>query len=319
MSATPAFRSIIVPVDGSSLAEAAIPYALAIAERAHSQVRFVLAYPEQYPPLLIEPVNVYLRQLTERFRARLGNSLSSMILNGPVVPSLARHAHEIDADLVVMTTHGWGGLRRAWLGSVADQLIRTIHMPVLVVRAMEDGRLPSVEFDEVLVSLDGSPLAETALSPAAAIARLWDAEMSLVQIVSPVGIASDPALPFPTRYDDGLTEDRRMKAHAYLQNVSQGLRERGAKASGAAVVSEAGVAQAVLDLAAPDRVSLIALATHGRGGLRRFALGSVADKLIRAAQVPVLVIRPSPVQVGGREVDSNVARAFTPAAEFGYA
>src|SRR5215212_9167057 len=131
------FRSIIVPVDGSRLAEGAIPYALAIAERAKSKVRLVLVHPENYPPLLIEPAKVYLKELTGRLRKRLGQSLSSIILNGPTAASLVRHAREIEADLVVMSTHGHGGLRRAWLGSVTDQIIRSLEVPVLAVRAAE--------------------------------------------------------------------------------------------------------------------------------------------------------------------------------------
>src|SRR5918994_189326 len=105
VSRNPAFRSIIVPVDGSRLAEDAIPYALALAERAHSKVRFVLVHSDQFPPLLIEPPTVYLKGLTQRFGERLGRSLSSIILKGPVAKCLVRHAREIGADLVVMTSH----------------------------------------------------------------------------------------------------------------------------------------------------------------------------------------------------------------------
>ena len=100
----------------------------------------------------------------------------------------ARQVHrELGADLVVMTTHGRGGLRRAWLGSVTDQLIRSAEVPVLVVRPGEAGAArPVWEPGEILVALDGSPLAEAALEPAIEVARLWDAELSLVQVVRPI-------------------------------------------------------------------------------------------------------------------------------------
>jgi nucleotide-binding universal stress UspA family protein len=103
MSGYPVFRSIVVPVDGSPLAEGAIAYALALAERTHSKVQFVLVHPDQYPPLLIEPARRYLSELTERYRSRLGASLSSMILTGAPAASLVRHIREIGADLVVMS------------------------------------------------------------------------------------------------------------------------------------------------------------------------------------------------------------------------
>jgi nucleotide-binding universal stress UspA family protein len=148
-----------------------------------------------------------------------------------------------------------------------------------------------VDLREILLPLDGSPLAEAALEPAAALARLWDAEVSLVQIVPPVVLATDPALPFPTGYNERLTAMRRKSAEDYIRDVAERLREQGVKASGIAVLG-GGAAERLLDLARPERVGLVVIATHGRGGVRRLVLGSVADKLVRAAEVPVLVTRP---------------------------
>jgi nucleotide-binding universal stress UspA family protein len=289
MTRTSGFRSIMVPVDGSRFAEAAIPYTLAVAKRAHCKVRFVLVHPDQFPPLMIEPTRVYLNDLTQRFRGQLGSSLSSIILNGPVAPSLVKHAQEIGADLVVMTTHGLGGLRRAWLGSVADQLIRTIEIPVLVTRPGENDSLHSFDLREILVPLDGSLLAEVALQPATAVAKLWNAEISLLQVVHSNLVATDPALAYPVRYNDELTP-RRESAEAYLREVVGRVRLTGAKVSGIAVVGTAGVARTLLEHAKPERIGLIAMATHGRGGVNRVVLGSVTNKMVRAAEVPVLVV-----------------------------
>jgi nucleotide-binding universal stress UspA family protein len=290
MSRYPVFRSIVVPVDGSSLAEGAIPYALALAERTQSQVRFVLVHPGQYPPLLIDSARVYLTELTERFRARLGASLSSIILNGPAAPSLVQHVRDIGADLVVMTTHGRSGIERAWLGSVADEVIRSIEVPIIVLRPRTDGTFPAFDMREILVPLDGSPLAETALGPAAVLAKLWDAEMSLVQMVYPVLFTPDAVLPFAGGYDEEITAREQELAKDYVRDLSGTLRAKGIRASGTALVAPRPVAESLIDLAQPARVSLVALATHGRGGLRRLVLGSVADKVIRGAPVPILVI-----------------------------
>ena len=301
------FRAILVPVDGSPLAEQAIPSALAIAERARGKVTFVLVHQVLQPLLLMEPGEVYtrtelaiqtagreyLRALTEGLRKQTGRTISSAVLKGPAALTLAEYVGAIGADLVVMTTHGRGGFRRAWLGSVADQLIRSLEVPVLVVRPSEHGRgADSVNFGEMLVPLDGSPLAEAILEPAAALARLWDAEISLLQVVSPVVLTRDPPLPWPTGYDEQLTAIREEAAQDYLHDIAERLREQGVKASGLAVIG-GGIAETLIDLARPDRVGLVAIATHGRGGLRRLVLGSVADKLVRAAEVPVLVYRPS--------------------------
>jgi nucleotide-binding universal stress UspA family protein len=302
MSYSAAFRSIIVPVDGSPLAEEAIPCALAIAERAHSNVRLVLVHPQQFPPLLIEPANVYLKALAQRLSERLGPRLSSIILTGPPARCIARHAGEIGADLIVMTTHGRGGLRRVWLGSVADELIRTVQVPVLVVRPREDGSFREFAPKEILVPLDGSPCAQTAVGPTGSLARLWDAEMSLVQMVSPVAVASDPALPFPTGYDDELTRVRREAAGDYLRDLAEELRAGGVRASGLALVSDKPVAESLIALGDPAQVSLIAIATRGRGGFRRLVLGSVTDKVLRGAPVPVLVIPPVRTGRGRRQI-----------------
>ena len=294
------FASILVPLDGSPLAEQALPIAVAIAERARCRIKLVLVH---QPLLLMEPGPAYtkvelamqkadreyLRSVAARLRERLGRALSSAVLQGPIAQTLAKYVRELSTDLVIMTTHGRGGVRRAWLGSVADQLIRSLEIPVLLVRAGQpESAASSVDFNEILVPLDGSPLAEAVLEPATALARLWDAEISLVQIVPPV--ASDPPLAVPTGYDDQLTGIRREAAQDYIRDVSERLREQGIKASGVAVVGS-GVAESLLDLASPEHVRLVAIATHGRGGARRLVLGSVADKVVRGADVPVLVVR----------------------------
>jgi nucleotide-binding universal stress UspA family protein len=162
-----------------------------------------------------------------------------------------------------------------------------------VVRPREGEAAESaVNLAEILVPLDGSPLAEAVLEPAAALARLWDGEMSLVQVVRPIVLDSDPVLPFPIGYSDQATTIRRESAQDYIRDVAERLRESGVKASGVAVIG-GGIADTLLNLARPERIGLVAVATHGRGGLRRLALGSVADKLVRAAEVPVLVVRPA--------------------------
>jgi nucleotide-binding universal stress UspA family protein len=326
MSALPSrpLKSILVPLDGSPLAEQAIPLAQAIAERSGGKLRLVLVHDQ----VLMEPGpdhtrielamqkadREYLKSVTARLRERLGRSVSSAVLKGlPVVQTLATHIRELGVDLVVMTSHGRGGLRRAWFGSVADQLIRTAEAPILIVRPSEaDATQTFISPSEIMVPLDGSPLAEAVLEPVAALARLWDAEISLVQVVRPIILTSDPPLPFPTGYSDEETEIRREVAQDYVRDIAERLRESGVKASGVAVIG-ASVARTLLDLADPDRVSIVAVATHGLGGLRRLVLGSVADKLVRGADVPVLVVRPTGSRARRKAEGTNEIRVREPA------
>ena len=321
MSSPGRFASILVPLDGSRLAEQAIPIALAIAERARSKVKLVLVH----HPLLMEPGPAYtkielamqkadreyLRSVAARLRERLGRALSSAVLQGPITQTLARYIRELGTDLVVMTTHGRGGLRRAWLGSVTDHLIRTSEVPILVVRPGETDAAESFAgLTEILVPLDGSPLAEAVLEPAVALARLWDGEVTLVQVVHPVVLDSEPVLPFPAGYSDKATAIQRESAQDYIRDVAERLRESGVKASGVAVMG-GGIADTLINLARPERVSLVAVATHGRGGFRRLMVGSVADKLMRAAEVPVLIVRPAGRRSRRTSEETNVSASVS--------
>jgi nucleotide-binding universal stress UspA family protein len=298
-------QSILVPLDGSELAEQAIPIAQAIAERARCKLKLVLVHDriilmktgKDYTRLELAMQKAdrdYLKSVTARVRERLGRMVSSAILQDlPVAETLARYIREIGADLVVMTTHGLGGLRRAWLGSVTDQLIRSAEVPVLVIRPGEAGASRSIwEPGEILVALDGSPLAEAALEPAIELARLWDAELSLVQVVRPITPDSDPHLTFPSSYSDQVTALQREWANDYIKDMAERVRESGIRATGVAVIGST-VPETLIELADPERVGLMVVATHGLGGMRRMVLGSVADKVVRGANVPVLVVRPT--------------------------
>lgn len=300
------FRSILVPVDGSAFAEQAIPTATAIAKRARSKIKLVLVHRPLEPVIPLglgrdyidarlarqKSESEYVRALAARLREPMGRTFSTAMLKGPVAQALGEYVKEISPDLVVMTTHGRGGLRRAWLGSVADELVRSLPIPILLLRPGEtDPSTTSPRFQKILVPLDGSRLAEAVLEPAAAFARLWGAEINLVRIVPPSAMSLGAPLDCCSGYEDQPKDEREEAAQNYLDKVAQSLRQLGVRASGLAVIGSR-VAETLLDLTRSDGVGLVAIATHGRGGVRRLVLGSVADKLVRAAEVPVLVYRP---------------------------
>jgi nucleotide-binding universal stress UspA family protein len=301
------FQSILVPLDGSPLAEQIIPLALEIARAARSKVRLVLVH--QIPQPSIDPQSSrlyvstdlavrkvgrdYLNTLRTRLRKSSGLQISAVSIDGPSGPTLVKYVQDIGADLVAMTTHGRGGLRGSWLGGIADHLIRSLEIPVIVVRAREGmGALPEPpKIKEILVPLDGSLLAEAALVPASALAELFGAELLLVQVVWPLSAGSLLPVPFPSGYDTEVMGVQRKETQAYLDGLFSDLREREVSVRATVVVGH-NVAEALLELAHPQRIDLVAIATHGRGGVQRLILGSVADKLVRAAGPPVLVVRP---------------------------
>jgi nucleotide-binding universal stress UspA family protein len=144
---------------------------------------------------------------------------------------------------------------------------------------------------EIVVGLDGSRMAEAVIEPAAALARILQWPMTLVQVVLPLAVAADPLLPFPVGYDEQITEVRRREALDYLEDVAEGLRGEGIAAAATAVVGEP--ARTLLDLGRRSGVSSWRLGPAAAGGGRRFMLGSVADKLVRGAAVQVLVVPAS--------------------------
>jgi nucleotide-binding universal stress UspA family protein len=295
-----------VPLDGSPLAEQAIPLALEIARAARSKVRLVLVHQSPPPPFYEESAELYvsielatrksgrdyLRGLAAQLRDRSGLQISSVTLDGSADQALVNYVNDIGADLVAMTTHGRGGVRAAWLGNVADHLIRRLDVPVIVTRAREEaGSISTPKIREILVPLDGSPLAEAALAPALAVAGLFDAELLLAQVVLPPTAGSSLPVAFAARYDNEILAYQRKGAQDYLEGLSEDLRERGARVKTTVIVGH-NVGEALINLAHPERIDLVAIATHGRSGVRRLVLGSVADKLIRAAGPAVLVVRP---------------------------
>ena len=290
------FRSLLVPLDGSPFAEQALPVAIEIAQAAQADIRLVLvhrSFPRRTKARLaaLKTERDYLQQVAARAQEITGTRLLAVTLTGQVVAALRDHIDRAGVDLVVMTTHGRGLLERAWLGSVADALLRTADVPILLLRPAENApSIARLEVTRLLVPLDGSSLSERIIPPAVAMARLLGAEVSLVQLVTPVELPNDfpPAV---TEFDAHLTELAEHQAKDYLDSLADSIRSDGLMVTTASAVTR-GAAAGILDLARDPAIGMIALATHGRGGLRRAFLGSVADKIIRGSDRPVLVYRP---------------------------
>jgi nucleotide-binding universal stress UspA family protein len=299
---------VLVPLDGSPFAEQALPWAAAIAMAAKARLRLTLVHQCPSPPPLDKTTGRlytrielslrkvqrdYLAKVADRGRLEYGVQIGRATLEGTPAPAVARYIREMGPEIVVMTTHGAGGIRRAWLGSVADQLVRSLETPMLIVRPGEGDQAAAgvAALREILVALDGSKRAEAVLPPAATLAILLKAKLALVRVVHPVVPYTDPVRPFPVGFDEELTRLSRAEAQDYLDDVSEWLNATGVSASGAAVVGGSAF-QAIQEAARAPGTGVIALATRGRGGLPRLLLGSVADKLVRGGELPVLVTRP---------------------------
>jgi nucleotide-binding universal stress UspA family protein len=232
----------------------------------------------------------YLDDLARRIGRDLGIAVRHQLLAGDVVPALEREVRVHDVDLVVMTTHGRAGLARAWLGSVADALVRNLEVPVLLVRP-DDGppdRLDGGGYRHVLIALDGSERAERAIEPALALAPLADTRITLIRTAAPPAAITSPFIPHAARFTHEEMEQSRATAEEYLAATAASLQDRGRDVHTAAAV-DYHAARAIIRFADENDVDLIAMGTHGRSPVTRLVLGSTSDKVVRSASVPVLV------------------------------
>jgi nucleotide-binding universal stress UspA family protein len=307
------YRLLLVPLDGSPLGEQALPFALSIARRADAAVEIAHVHTpfQSYgftPSVTVkldeqakEDVRTYLDGVVNRAVEERKFGVTSNLLVGDAAQALHDHAVSHNVDLVVMTTHGRGPLSRFWLGSVANELMRRMPMPVLMVRAQESvpeaGKEPN--FQHLLIPLDGSELAEQILESAIGIGSCMGARYTLLRVVEPLILVSHEARgerpgginPSMLAQLRKLHDEDRTEAQSYLDKIADRFRAQSLNVD-VRVVSSQQPAAAILDTAIGEAVDLIALATHGRGGLSRVFFGSVADKVVRGTTIPVLVYRP---------------------------
>jgi nucleotide-binding universal stress UspA family protein len=298
------FRTVLTPLDGSAFAEQALPYALGIVRRSgaildlvHVHILYALLEPHaarySFEPEKDEEhrreEHLYLDGTAKWLAAVSPVPMTTTVINGTDADGILQAIAASKADLIVMTTHGRGPLGRFFLGSVADEVIRRATVPVLLIRPKEPapGVVPEPQLQNVLVPLDGSVLAERALEPAFDLVRSAEGRCTLLHVLE-----SGPA-PFSRRPGGGVSPKPEQEAAAreYLEKIARRMREEGIAVQ-TRIATGRHAAAVILEEAQTQRCDCIALATHGRGGVRRMLLGSVADKIVRGASTPVLVYRP---------------------------
>lgn len=299
------YRSIMVPLDGSPFGEHALPIAISIARRTGAAIQLVHVRVPPEPVYYIdgEPIydapdvanqerdRTYLEGLAQRLTDAWHLTITATLLEGVAAEALSNHATLTSIDLIVMTTHGRGPLSRFWLGSVADSLVRQVPVPVLLVRPQEHAPDLTREqvFKHVLIPLDGSALAEDVLERAVAFGKPMQTEYTLLQAINPVMLGYVPGAYAPA-LDEQTFEEWQAEGRAYLEQIAARLRAEGLKVHVSIVIDQPAVA--ILDYARQHEIDVIAMATHGRGGVSRVLLGSVADKVVRGGNTPVLLYRP---------------------------
>jgi nucleotide-binding universal stress UspA family protein len=297
------FTKILVPLDTSAIAEQALPVAAAISKTAGAELRLVLVHdPVPVDGRTDAPSNAILKLMERAYldgkagelEARFGISPVTEHRTGSAVQTIIALANEFGTDLIVMTTHGRTGLSRAWLGSVADSIMRSLDVPVLMLRPFEPGVAHPTAgiFNRIMIPLDGSQRAESIIDAALTLGGP-DATYLLARVVAPVCVVLNAAEPYalmPVVIDSAGTTLAADAANRYVQETAAGLLAKGMTSVEQSVVISEFAAPALLELATASQIDLVAIATHGRG-VSRLVLGSVADKLLRGGTMPLLIGR----------------------------
>lgn len=314
-------RAILVPLDGSEFAEHALDTAVRIARRQDAVLHLVriyvpvagvygeraVRYDEALDRERMSRARAYLDAVSARLTEVEHVRVRAELMEGPVAQTISNHASGIGAGLIIMTTHGRGPFARFWLGSVSDEVSRLQGCPVLFVRdhPPRPDLSPERVYERVLVPLDGSALAEGVLEPLFALDEERQRRYTLLHVVRPVEFDYGPAGGAIKGFRQALEHSQELDnqeaagARKYLDRLAEPWRSKSFTID-TGVISSERPAEAILEHAAGQKVDLIALATHGRSGLKRWMLGSVADKLLRGAETPVLLYRqqhpPAPVR-----------------------
>lgn len=288
---------ILVPLDGSPLAETILPFVEALARRTHGYVTLlhVTAVPEgvsDHPALdqMVrrdgELAERYLHDQRRRMTAAGIDAVVAVVAARPA-EEIVRHAERMDVDVVALATHGRSGIQ-AWAhGSVADAVLHTTRTPLLLVRPGDQWAAAPHDIERVIVPLDGSWEAETALAVAESIAG-EGLPLVLMRCVEPlsIGFVADPSgIPYVGM--QSIITAMMQDARDYLEEVAERLRKRGM-----AVTTEVSVGAAASGIAAYARCSpgsVVVLASHARAGWRRVVLGSVARRVAQIVPTPVVV------------------------------
>ncbi len=292
----------LVPLDGSRLAESVLSVVQQVASRFHAHVT-LLHIVEQHPPAAIHgerhlsgvaQAQAYLEEIAARLRS-FDIPVEIHVheeKEDNVAHSIVQHFQELQADLVIMCTHGHGGLREILFGSKAQQALQQGTQSILLLFPREDDSISPFKLQQILVPLDGTVAHEPALPTAITIARAYGAELHLVLVIPTLATLSGEQavsgllLPSTTR---AILDLSQQEAETYLEHAVAHCKTEGVVAH--AEVLRGDIVPQLLGLAERLDVDLIALASHGRTGLDALFTGSVASRLAGRKIRPLLLVR----------------------------
>jgi nucleotide-binding universal stress UspA family protein len=303
------FKKIVVLLDGSPLAEKALPYATQLARIFGSEIVLLRGaggqvYWGDLPPVdawqSVQDANNYLKivrnVLTDPLFAPSlpTEKVTFRVVDSDTPVALAETAREVGGDLVVMTTHSYGDIARLFMGSMAMGVLHATTLPVVLIHPQEqDFEYASEEnLANILVTLDGTIGAETILDTVAGIAKTSGATLTLLRVVAPFSPPQPGLFGARPYYPPELviqeTSEQENEAQNYLARVQTELKQKRVKSE--IVVKMGVIGDTILDYIIEAKPQLVAMATHARNYLGRMVLGSVADEVVRQSHLPVLMV-----------------------------
>jgi len=296
------FENILVPLDGSRLAELALQPALDIAQKADSQITLLsipihkhvilpgsagygLPVAEAAVDRSFNEEEEYLAGVRDAHQDRQVD-FQLKIMEGDVAGIIVDTATVEGIDLIVMTTHGYSGFTRWMLGSVTERVLREAPCPVLVIRSPDNMK-------KAMITLDGSRLAEQALIPGVEIGRLLDCETILLRVEQQEKLSSVEMSFLEVASSElcqEMVQDDAERVSYYLDCVAGKFETKEYPLPTAVVQGKP--AESILQFIEEQQIDLVSIATHGYGGLKRWAYGSVTEKILRNADCAMLVVRP---------------------------
>ena len=295
------FKHILLPLDGSQLAETAVPVVAYLAEKLSAQVTLLHVIEKNAPETIHgqkhlvneDEASHYLKELAEKYFTK-GEKVYRHVHSDEVErvsTSIVQHSDELVPDLIVMCAHGEGGLYDFVVGNIAQQVIAAGSVPVLLLQP-KVGEQPQFNgFETLLIALDGNPEHESGYDVAVELAAALKASIHLIQVVPTLSTlnaehaATGTLLPATTTALLEIDEDT---ACDYLEEKLSALHKIKIEAS--AEVERGDAARQVVQSAGTHRVQLIVLGTHGKSGLNAFWSGSVAPKIVEQTEIPILLV-----------------------------
>jgi len=288
-----AYKTILVPLDGSEIAEKGLPYVKSIAKLKNSNVILfavsLTVFVDRRDRLFTSYLEATAKELNED-----GIKATTATSYGDVAREIVKYANSNKIDLIVMATHGYSRAKQWMFGSITQKVLYGTKIPVLLIKSKSPD--VSVEFNRILLPLDGSPFSESTLPYAVGLAKNTKKEVLLLHICEPPIVPSYGSRPInPTwkKHRDDMWAEMEGLATSYLKKTMAALKKKGIKVKSRVIKAQgAEVTKTIMQISKEEHIDLIIIATRGRSGASSWVYGSIANRIVDEFSQPILLIRP---------------------------